>query len=182
MTVGGDSIREKVDAGAYRDAVTLCCREHGAALGRFCMALLGSQAEAEEAAQEALLAAYRAMTSYRGESSVRAWLFGIAKKVCARRLAQRGRRGERLRLVQGSGEERASSPEEALGRRRRAERIREALDTLKPTEREAVLLRYQAGLSHREVAEACGIDEAAARKRSSRALGRLRALLADEVL
>ena len=59
------------------------------------------------------------------------------------------------------------------------ERLRNALAELKPSEREAVVLRYDAGLSFREVAAACGVDEAAARKRVSRALSRLRASLAE---
>jgi RNA polymerase sigma-70 factor (ECF subfamily) len=57
-----------------------------------------------------------------------------------------------------------------------------ALDELKPSERDAVLLRYEAGLSYREISEACGIDEAAARKRTSRALAELRTLVKREVL
>jgi RNA polymerase sigma-70 factor (ECF subfamily) len=63
--------------------------------------------------------------------------------------------------------------------RERAIRARNALAELKPSEREAVVLRYDAGLSFREVAAACGVDEAAARKRVSRALSRLRESLAD---
>jgi RNA polymerase sigma-70 factor (ECF subfamily) len=43
-----------------------------------------------------------------------------------------------------------------------------------------VVLRYESDLSFREVAEACGIEEAAARKRVSRALERLREVLSDE--
>jgi RNA polymerase sigma-70 factor (ECF subfamily) len=62
----------------------------------------------------------------------------------------------------------------------RAQRARDALAKLKPSEREAVVLRYQAELSFREVAAACGVDEAAARKRVSRALSRLRADLGEE--
>jgi RNA polymerase sigma-70 factor (ECF subfamily) len=42
-----------------------------------------------------------------------------------------------------------------------------------------VTLRYEAGLSFREVAVACGVDEAAARKRVSRALSRLRERLSE---
>ena len=51
---------------------------------------------------------------------------------------------------------------------------------LTPTEREAVLLRYEADLSFREVGQACGIDEATARKRVSRGLDRLRTIFAEE--
>jgi RNA polymerase sigma-70 factor (ECF subfamily) len=43
-----------------------------------------------------------------------------------------------------------------------------------------VVLRFEAGLSFRELAIACGVDEAAARKRVSRALARLREELGEE--
>ncbi len=165
--------------GAYRDAVALAAREHGAAIGRLCMAMLGSQAEAEEATQEALIAAFDSMASYRGEGSVKAWLLGIARRICARRVETRVRRENKLRLVYDAGAE-AQLPDEALDRRRRAERLRAAMEQLRPSEREALLMRYGQGLSFREVGQACGIDEAAARKRASRGLCQLRAVLSGE--
>jgi RNA polymerase sigma-70 factor (ECF subfamily) len=164
--------------GDYRAALARCATEHGPSLGRLCMAFLGTQAEAEEAAQEALIAALDAMPSYRGEGTVRAWLFGIARRVCARRVETRVRRENRLRLVQP--DEGAPGAEALLAARQQAHRVRVALEQLKPTEREAVVLRYDAGLSFADVAEACGIDEPAARKRVSRALERLRRALATE--
>jgi RNA polymerase sigma-70 factor, ECF subfamily len=164
--------------GAYREAIGRCARDHGSAIGRLCMAFLGSQAEAEEVTQETLIAAHDAMAQFRGDGTVRAWLFGIARRKCARRLATQVRRENRLRLVHDVDSERGG-PDESLDARRRAERLREALAALRPTEREAVILRYQAGLAYREVAEACGIEETAARKRVSRALDRLRELMRD---
>ncbi len=178
--IPNDPIAELIRAGAYRDAVARCAREHGAALGRLCMAMLGNQGEAEETAQEALIAAHAAMASYRGEGTVRAWLCGIARKLCARRIEMRVRRERRLRLVHDADAD-AGLPDLEVETRRRARRLRDALEELKPTERDAVLLRYEAGLSYEEIASACGIDEAAARKRTSRALGRLREVLKGEV-
>lgn len=175
-----DPIQERIRNGAHREAVAMCAREHGGALGRLCMAMLGDQAEAEETVQEALIAAHDAMASYRGDGSVRAWLCGIARRMCARRIETRVRRERKLRLVHDAGES-AGLPDDVIEGRRRALIVRAALDDLKPSERDAVLLRYEAGLSYREIAEACGIDEAAARKRASRALGRLREVLKDEV-
>src|SRR5262245_66616499 len=67
-------------------ALALCAREHGAALGRLCMALVGSQADAEDLTQETLLAAHDAFDSWRGEGTIRSWLFGIARRKCARHL------------------------------------------------------------------------------------------------
>lgn len=184
-TAGGESgtpdpIAARIREGAHRDAIAMCAREHGTSVGRLCMALLGSQAEAEEAAQETLIAAHGAMASFRGEGTVRAWLFGIARRVCARRVETRVRRERRLRLVHDAADGRGTLPDDVIDRRRRAQRVRDALDELKPSEREAVVLRYEAGLAFAEIATICGIDEAAARKRASRALARLRELLGDE--
>lgn len=176
-----DPIAAQIRAGAFREATAACARDHGAVVGRLCMALLGSQAEAEEVTQEALLAAHDAMASYRGEGSPRAWLCGIARRMCARRLATRARQARRLRLVHDA-EVDDELPDDAVAQRRRARRVRAALEELKPSEREALLLRYDSGLSFREVAAAIGIEEPSARKRASRGLARLRTLLSDEVL
>ncbi len=174
-----DPIVALITAGDFRAALGACARTHGPAIGRLCIAFLGSQQDAEEAAQETLLTAFDSMASYRGEGTLRSWLFTIARRVCARRVETRVRREAKLRLVR---EDEASDPgaEALLIARRRAERVRTALEQLKPSERDAVVLRYESDLSFREVAAACGIDEAAARKRVSRALERLRESLGDE--
>jgi RNA polymerase sigma-70 factor (ECF subfamily) len=162
--------------GRHRDAVAACARAHGAVLGRLCMALLGSQADADEATQETLLRAHRGMATYRGEGSVKAWLCGIARHVCVHMLESR-RRGrdavERAAIL----EEPAVEP---FASRHRARAIRRALDQLRPSEREALVLRYVADLAHRDIAAALHLDEAAARKRISRALAHLRAVLCDQ--
>jgi RNA polymerase sigma-70 factor, ECF subfamily len=174
-----DPIGERIAAGAFKEAVSLCARSYSAPLGRLCMAMLGNQAEAEEAMQETLLVAHRSMAQFRGEGHVFAWLATIARRICARRLEARAHRVERLELVHdASGPD---SPFDQVERTRAARDVRQALASLKPSEREVVILRYQAGLSFREVADVCGIEEAAARKRASRALVHLRDLLSDEV-
>jgi RNA polymerase sigma-70 factor (ECF subfamily) len=175
-----DPIVRAIRAGAYREAIALCAREHGPSLGRLCMAMLGSQAEAEECVQEVLIAAHDAFPDYRGEGTVRAFLFGIARRMCAKRLEMRGRRERRIRLVYDAGAD-AATPEQLIDARRQAERVRAALERLKPSERDAVVMRYQAGLDYREIGAACGVDEVAARKRVSRALARMKELLGSEV-
>lgn len=176
-----DPVADYLQKGAYREAISLCARNYGPALGRMCMALLGRQSEAEEVVQEALLAAYDGFPKWRGEASVRAWIFGIARKMCAKRIATRVRQERRLRLVHDAGAD-AEQPDEVIRARRRAERVRGGLERLKPSERESLVLRYQADLSYREIGEICDIDEAAARKRTSRALAKMRTILKDEVM
>ena len=170
-----DPIAALIAAGQHRNAVAECARAHHVVLGRLCMALLGSQADADEAVQETLLRAHRAMATYRAEGSVKAWLCGIARHVCAHVLETRRRGRELLEVVPADGEAR-----DGFALRQRARALREALEKLKPSERDVLALRFVADLSHREIAVACGLDEAAARKRISRALARLRAVMPGE--
>lgn len=175
---GGDSIEELIALGDYREAIARCASAHAAAVGKLCMAFTGSQSESEELVQETLIAAFDAMPQYRGEGSVRAWLFGIARRIAGRHVEMRSRQTSKLRLVHDTSRGRDAG--ELALERERAERARAALAKLKPSEREAVVLRFEAELSFREVGIACGVDEAAARKRVSRALVRLRSELGEE--
>lgn len=174
-----DPIVTLLHQGQHREALAACAREHGAVLGRTCMALLGSQADADEATQETLLRAHRAMATYRGEGTVKAWLCGIARHVCAHMLETRRKGRELAELVPVPDTDQAR---DALAARQRARAIRDALTHLKPSERDVLVLRFVAGLSSREIAIAINLDEAAARKRISRALARLRTVLPGDSL
>lgn len=173
-----DDVTAAIAAGDYRGAVALCARRHGPALGRLCMAMVGSQSEAEDLAQDTLIAAHDSFPTYEGKGSLRSWLFSIARRRCARHLEKMSRRDSRLRLVYDA--DRDASTEEMAQLRQQATRARAALAEIRPSEREAVLLRFESELSFREVGLACGIEEAAARKRVSRAMAKLRDALSDE--
>lgn len=173
-----EPVEDALRRGDYRLALALCARTYGPPLGRLCLAMTGSQAEAEELVQETLLAAFDAFPQYRGEGTVKAFLYAIARRTCARSVERRARRDARVRLVP-DGEPAGDDASEVAARRQLARRTRSALDALRPSEREALLLRFQGELPFRDVALACGCDEAAARKRVSRALERLRDLLAE---
>ncbi len=172
VTTDADIV-SRVRAGDARGAIALCARHYGSPVSRLCFAMFGTQSDAEEATQETFLAAYDGMDSFRGEGSVKSWLFGIARRVCARRIEVRARQVRRLALLRNE-ESTGVGVDVAYENARRGEQVRDALGDLRPTEREAVLLRYVSELTVREVGEACGIEEAAARKRIGRALVRLR--------
>lgn len=168
-----------LEALAARDrdrAASLLVEEHAKAIGRACMALLGSQSEAEDVLQETLLAALDGLEAFRGDGTLRAWLLSVARRRCARRLEARGRERDLKQSLAAPGASAAASAERAS----MALRARQLLDEVRPTEREALVLRFAAELSFREVGQACGIDEAAARKRVSRGLARLRSLLGED--
>lgn len=159
-------------------AAELLIERHAPAIGRLCMALLGSQSEAEDALQETLLTALDVGDSFRGDGTLRAWLFGVARRKCIRLLEARQR--ERAHREDLAAHGAISANESRTEQQALARRARELLEQIKPSEREALLLRFGAELSFREVAAATGVDEAAARKRVSRGLSRLRALFSEE--
>lgn len=170
-------IVQAFDRGDLGTAMRLCVESHATAIGRLCMALVGCQAEAEELTQETLLSAQTSLGSFRRDGALRSWLFAIARRKCARHLERRTKRSERELEPPSEG---TPPSDELLAARHRAERVRKALDDIRPTEREAVVLRYVCELDYRDVADACGIEEPAARKRVSRALARLRETLGNE--
>jgi RNA polymerase sigma factor (sigma-70 family) len=143
---------------------------HGPALLRFCAAQVGAE-RADDCCQETLLAALRAYGSVREPRALRAWLFSIA----ARKAVDLHR--ERARAPQ-------PTPDlEALGAAEEPERRDEALwsrvRALPAKQRQAVALRYLAGLSHKEIAAVMETSDAAARRNVFEGLARLRRELGE---
>lgn len=167
---GAGAIEERIAAGDYQAALAQCAEAYAVALSRYAMAFTGSQSESEGLVEEILLAAAGSFPQYRAGKDVKAWLFGIARRICGRHIELRVRKTGHGEAMSNGGSSLTTQ----------AAKAREALAKLKPSEREAVVLRYEAGLSVRELAIACGVDEASVRKRVSKGLGRLRAELGEE--
>jgi RNA polymerase sigma-70 factor (ECF subfamily) len=74
------------------DATTRLFAEHRTALTGHCYRMLGSAAEADDAVQETMVRAWRAMDQFEGRASLRTWLYRIATRVCLDALTDRARR------------------------------------------------------------------------------------------
>jgi RNA polymerase sigma-70 factor (ECF subfamily) len=72
--------------------------QHRRELTAYCYRMLGSPAEAEDAVQDTLLRAWRALERFEGRSSVRSWLYRIATNVCLDMLDGRQRRARPMDL------------------------------------------------------------------------------------
>ncbi len=153
-------------------------RETGAVY-RACLRVLGRPHDAEDVTQESFVAAYRAIATYRGEGTLRAWLMRIATRQAFRRLAQRRPTAEleaipEPRLADASGE-----PTRLLVAAEGQKAIRDAVSALAEPYREVVALRFFADLSLMEVAEATGRPLNTVKTHLRRGLERLRPALAE---
>jgi RNA polymerase sigma factor (sigma-70 family) len=165
------------DVGAYEELVHAY---QGIAL-RTAYLLAGNAADAEEAAQDAFVKAYRAMWRFRPGSPFKPWLLRIVANEARNRRRSAGRRAAlALRVTQEPSGEAAPSPEaDLLAGERRAE-LAAALDRLAEHDREALACRYLLDLSEAETAAALGIRPGTVKSRLSRALERLRTELGEE--
>jgi RNA polymerase sigma-70 factor (ECF subfamily) len=118
-----------------------------------CYRMLGSGFEAEDAAQEALIRAWRSMDRFEGRSSVRSWLYRIATNVCLDMLRSRQRRASPMDL--GPARSAEGSVGQPLGEATWVQPIpdeRVVADDGDPAEvaaaREAVRLAFVTALQH----------------------------------
>jgi RNA polymerase sigma-70 factor, ECF subfamily len=82
--------------------------QHRAGLTGHCCRILGSASDAEDAAQETLVRAWRAFDRFEHRASPRTWLYRIATNVCLDMLASQGRRPWPIDLTPGSPAESSS--------------------------------------------------------------------------
>ena len=140
---------------------------------------LGCPEAAEDAVQEALVRALRAMPRFNGNYLVGPWLHRILSNVCSdegNRLRREGEKAERY----ASNDQALNPPssiEDELGLDIDDSELADAVDNLSAQYREALMLRFVEELSYEEVAAKAGVSEENARARVSRARNAVRAAL-----
>lgn len=123
---------------------------------RLAQSILGSAAEADEVAQEALLRVWRHAARWDAERSQPAtWVHTIVTRLCVDRLRQR--RHEPLDAANDVADP-APGALESLSSRQEAQALRDALASLPERQRVAVTLFYQEELPGAEAAEALGLN------------------------
>ena len=128
-------------------------RCHQAGVFNVAYRLLGERRDAEDAAQEAFIQAYRAIRSFDPERPPGPWLRKIAANVCLNRLE---RREPALLEDEDEPPAREPGPESRVIERETGRRVRAALLSLPPRYRAAIELRHYQELSYAEMAEALG--------------------------
>jgi RNA polymerase sigma-70 factor (ECF subfamily) len=141
-----------------------------------CYRMLGNAQDAEDAAQETFLRAYKSLGRYDHSRPFSTWLLSIAAHHCIDQIRRR-------RAVVVSIEDlplqdlpdREMSVEGRVGRKEEERKVRALLNRLEPTDRALVVMYYWNDLSYKEICQALNLSESAVKSRLHRARAALAA-------
>lgn len=155
-------------------AAELLLRRHAGVVYRYLLGRVGSEADAEDLAQESLVKALRGLGGLEDPGAFRGWLLGIARNESRSWLRALARRRESP--LEGAGElaDEASGPADRALRRAEVESVRDAIGALPEKQRLSVILRLHDGLGFREIGKLTGSTEGAARVNYHHGIRRLR--------
>lgn len=180
-----------------RDAFRVLVERESTSVVRACLRVLGDLHDAEDAAQEAFVTAFRSLDTWRGEGSFGAWMARIALRVAFRQASRRrpvtridpltveshpegdartpGDRASRAAFMWGALD--AASGQDPASIAVRGEReaaVRTAVASLEEPYREVVAMRFFGDLSLAEIASVSGRPLGTVKTHLHRGLGRLR--------
>lgn len=157
----------------YKSMVLRCTRS-----------ILHNPAEAEDAAQDAFVMIFKRVDTFRGESSLKTWVYRIARNTALNRLRSLSRRHyaghESLDSVRELAQDpddspsRRTTPEGDLERRELASSLNSHLDSIDATHREILILRDVEELSYDEIAVALDLTVGTVKSRIFRARAAMR--------
>ena len=178
---------DAVDRGDHREALRVLMETYGDAIYGFCLRMVREPDLAADVHQTVFVQAWEGLGRYSRRSTLRGWLYGIARHRCLDALKSLRRRQRRFELVEEvPASAQVSTPDtgaeaqlvdgvfaSALGR---------CLGELAPRIRTAVLLRYNEGFSYTEMSAQCDERPATLQARVARALPVLRRCLESQGL
>jgi RNA polymerase sigma-70 factor (ECF subfamily) len=155
---------------AYGDLV----REYHKRVMGYCLSMLNNHTEAEEAAQDIFIKAYRALDKFKGDSAFSTWLYRITANHCLDVLRKRARRKTVSldALVESEGDRIQhlfSVSDQAPSLLENREMVDKILSTLPEDYRTILTLREINGLEYQEIAETLNCSLDAVKGRLSRA-------------
>lgn len=147
--------------GGDQRAATLLVERHAGAVGRF-VASIGAKGDIQDIVQDTFVRAFASLDSFRGDSSLRTWLFTIARRLLLDLRRSERRRGEQVEVQDHDVITEFDALHSVVADETR-QRMHLAVGRLSKTQREVFMLRVSEGLSYKEIAEAAGTTEGAAR-------------------
>lgn len=154
---------------AYRDRVY-----------RLALRLCGNEADADEAAQDAFLAAWRGLPNFRGESKFSTWLYQLVNHAAIDLLRREKRQVAAGDIDEVDTPDTAPSPHHMAERNEQRQAVREAVLALPEEQRQVVVLRFMEELSYEEIGAALHLPTGTVKSRLNRAKAALREILSQK--
>ncbi len=149
---------------------------------RLALSILDDPAEADEAAQDALMTALDHLGSYRGEAAFTTWLYAVTLNLCRGRLRKRRSHERRVRLLRDVFHMHAEiqHPEAEVQKVEADAALWSSIRRLADPQREVIVLRYYHDLPIANISRVTGVSERTVHNRLRAAHERLRSCLVEE--
>ena len=173
-------------ASGDEEACTRLVTDHQRMVYQLGLHLLGDPQEAADLSQEVFLRIFRTLAQFRGQSTLRTWIYRIVVNQASNRQRwwRRRKRGQQVPLEEHTAahgelpESRSyAMPDQVLQQRETAGRVWNALDKLPFDQRAVIVLREIDGLSYEEIATSLDVAVGTVKSRLARAREGLRLAL-----
>ena len=172
-----EDLMEAWAAGSMQAFEALYARYRGP-LYRYILRQAGDDATANDLYQGSWEKIIRARKSYRPQAPFRAWMYRIAHNHVIDHFRRSRPQSE---LEPERMESAEQGPDELLSQEARQQRLRDAVDSLPDKQRDAILLKLDAGLDLQSIADVTGVNRETAKSRLRYAVARLKHLMMETV-
>ena len=150
-------------ATSEKAAMRMLYERHFPGLSAFVRNRLNDPVEAADLVHDTFMEVWSRAGKFRGQSSVRAWIFAIARN----KTVDRVRKLSRLSLTAPDETiaDEAPQAETVISNAQDATRVRACLETLSPAQRAAIMLAFYEDMAYREIAEIEGVSEGTVKTR-----------------
>ena len=151
---------------AYRDQVF-----------RLALRMCGSEADADEVAQEAFLSAWKGLPNFRGDSQFSTWLYQLTSHAAIDLMRREKRQIAAEDITEVSAPDPAPGPQQQAERSEQRQAVRDAILQLTPEYRQIVVLRFLEELSYEEIGAMLALPSGTVKSRLNRARAQLKEIL-----
>ncbi len=167
---------KKGDPAAFEELV----RRYQNSVYRLALRMCGNAHDAEEVAQEAFLAAWRGLPSFRGESKFSSWLYQLTSNAAVDFLRREKRHRNTTPVEEQSELAAEGTPQEDAEAGEVRESLHKALLCLTPEHRQILLLRQMEQLSYEEIGKMLRLESGTVKSRLNRAKKQLRQIFLQQ--
>lgn len=159
-----------------REAFDVIVQRHRRTVYQLCFRFVGNHEDASDLAQDVFVRAFKGLRAFKGDSSIRTWLYRVGVNASLNRVASRRPATEPIEAAERI-DAHAVDPLDEVEREERAVRVRRAIRKLPPKQRTTLVLRVYQDLSYEEIARILDSSVGAVKANFFHALGNLRRLV-----